>query len=272
MASKTRLDHQKHLEELYSKNQLIPRLRKEFMECDDFDFKQYLDNVGIPQDFGISLLVQMALHKRADVQTLIGLLRHHCEDAQETADMLERAIQYGLVSYDETTSKFVVNFTISDQVQDELDRFQYPLPMVVKPNKLESNLDSGYLLERGSVILKDNHHMDDVCLDHINRVNRIRFTLNLDTVSMIKNTWRNLDKPKQGESQYDFQRRVRAFEKYDRTAHDVIGLLIQEGNMFYLTHKYDKRGRIYCQGYHVNYQGTAWNKAVVEFADKEIVE
>ena len=43
------------------------------------------------------------------------------------------------------------------------------------------------------------------------------------------------------------------------------------GNHFYLTHRYDKRGRTYAQGYYINPQGNEWNKAVLEFADKEIV-
>jgi hypothetical protein len=51
-----------------------------------------------------------------------------------------------------------------------------------------------------------------------------------------------------------------------------MSLPLQEGNEFCLTHKYDKRGRIYCQGYPVNYQGALWNKAVIQLAAKEIVE
>jgi DNA-directed RNA polymerase len=43
------------------------------------------------------------------------------------------------------------------------------------------------------------------------------------------------------------------------------------GNEFYLTHRYDKRGRCYAQGYHVNPQGNDWNKAVIELAEKEVV-
>jgi DNA-directed RNA polymerase len=40
---------------------------------------------------------------------------------------------------------------------------------------------------------------------------------------------------------------------------------------FYLTNKYDKRGRTYSQGYHVNPQGADWNKGVIELADKELI-
>ena len=128
------------------------------------------------------------------------------------------------------------------------------------------------LTSGGSIILRNNHHNDDVCLDHINRVNKIRFVINTDTATMVKNKWRNLDKPKEGETKEDFEKRKKAFEKYDRTAKDVISLLVKEGNEFHLTHKYDKRGRIYCQGYHVSYQAAPWNKAVIEFADQEIIE
>ena len=47
-------------------------------------------------------------------------------------------------------------------------------------------------------------------------------------------------------------------------------ILTEESDTFYLPHKYDKRGRTYCQGYHVSYQGAAWNKAVIEFANEEV--
>jgi hypothetical protein len=143
--------------------------------------------------------------------------------------------------------------------------------MVVHPREVKDNHDTGYLLMRNSLILRDNHHDEDICLDHINRVNDIKFSHDVDTAQMISNRWRNLDKPKDGETADDFQKRVKAFEKYDRTAKEVIDLLTTHGNEFYLTHKYDKRGRCYCQGYHVNYQGAPWNKAVIELADKETV-
>lgn len=268
-------EHQLLLERLYSKNQVVRRIRSEFVNCEQFDFEEYLLKKEIPLDFGFDLLVQMVLHKRADLPTLVGILRKHFEPAedasQQTADMLLKAALCDLVDWHPVNKQFVVKFNITQDVQEELDRFQFPLPMVVMPKPVRENTDTGYLDSRGSIILKKNHHEEDVCLDHINRVNRIRFSINFDTAHMIANSWRNLDRPKPGESQQEYQKRVKAFEKYDRTAKDVINLLVQYDNEFYLTHKYDKRGRIYCQGYHVNYQGAPWNKAVIELADKEIV-
>jgi hypothetical protein len=267
--------HQMELERLYNKNQTLHRIRSEFKNCQEFDFEKYFRFKEIPEEFGYDLLVQMALHKRTTLPTLVGILRRHFEpdaDAcQQAADMLQRAAQADLVDWHQGLSLFIVKITISDDVQADLDRFQYPLPMVVPPRSVRDNRDTGYFTSRGSIILRKNHHDDDVCLDHINRVNKVRFSINYDTAYMIKNQWRNLDRPKAGESTDEFKKRVKAFEKYDRTAKQVIDHLLRYGNEFYLTHRYDKRGRIYCQGYHVNYQGAPWNKAVIELADKEFV-
>lgn len=264
--------HQMELEQLFNKNQLLPRIRAEFTECKEFNFAEYMEEHGIPAKFGIECLVQMALHKRADLTIMVGCLQALTTTPQECADLLLKCAIADLIDWSPDLEIFVVKFTISADVQAELDCFQFPLPMIVEPTYVEHNMQTGYLNSKGSLILRNNHHEDDVCLDHINRMNRIKLTLNQQTVKLVKNKWRNLDKAKQGETKADFDRRRKAFEKYDRTAKDVIGLLQSHGEDFYLTHKYDKRGRTYCQGYHVTYQGAAWNKAVVEFSNKELVE
>lgn len=270
-AGRYALQHQ--LEELFNKNQLIPRIKEEFLACKEPDFVTYMRERKVDEKFGLNLLTQMAIHKRASVSTLVGILRHHHDNVQETADAIMRCVEIGLLAYDEPLGMFVVLFWPDQEVMDEIDRYQYPLPMVVQPVHLKDNMDTGYITQmcrRGSLILKDNHHEEDICLDHLNSMNMVRFRINKQTADLVENSWRNLDKPKPGESKQDFQKRRKAFEKYDKTARDVIALVESEGETFYLTHKYDKRGRTYCQGYAINYQGTPWNKAVVEFAHQEI--
>lgn len=267
----TKSETQKELEALYSKNQTIPRITQEFRDSKEFNFKQYFKQIGIDEAFGFALMVQMALHKRCDLPTLVGLLRGYFKSSQECVDQILIAAMADLMDWDETLNIFICRVTVSQEVQDDLDRFQFPLPMVVKPKLIKNNRQSGYLLNNSSVILRDNHHEDDVCLDHLNRMNAMKLCVNLDTALMIKNKWKGLDKAKPGEPKEEFNKRKRAFAKYDRTARDVIDILIAEGNEFYLTHRCDKRGRTYCQGYHVSYQGAAWNKACVEFSDKEVV-
>jgi hypothetical protein len=271
-AADPRYELQLELEHLFNKNQTLKRIREAFLECKEFDFIDYLNQKDINPDFGLDLLVQMALHKRTTLPILTAILRPHFNDSQRTVDEIKKALEAGLLVWNSTTSQFIVQFNISEEIQAEIDRYQYPLPMVIPPRPVMDNRDTGYITTRGSIILRKNHHDDDVCLDHINRMNRIRFSIDHETANMIRNRWRNLDRPKAGESDQEFQKRVKAFEKYDHTSRQVMDKLLQEGNLFYLTHKYDKRGRIYCQGYHVNYQGAPWNKAVIELADKELVE
>jgi hypothetical protein len=266
------LEHQLLLEKLFNKNQTITRIRAEFVNFNDGQIIDYLAEKQIDEEFGLNLLIQMVLHKRTTLPTLVGILRNHFNDSQRTVEEIKKCAEADLVDWSPTAKQFIVRINISADVQEDIDRFQYPLPMVIPPRPVTDNRDTGYLLSRNSIILRKNHHDEDVCLDHINRVNRIKFSIDFDTAQMIANQWRNLDKPKENETQQDFEKRVRAFEKYDRTARQVMELLVRHGNQFYLTHKYDKRGRVYCQGYHVNYQGAPWNKAVIELADKEMVD
>lgn len=265
------IEHQKQLETLFNKNQLIPRMRKEFEDSKDVDFKAFAEYLNVDYKLLIDAMVQMALHKRADLPTLVGSLMSHSSDAQYITDCLLKMAENDCFDYDPSIDKFIVLYGISEDVQLELEAFQYPLPIVSKPKPVRNNRDTGYWNTKGSIILKKNHHEMDVCLDHINRMNNQRLCINWDVANFVKNSWSNLDKPKEGETRQEFDKRVRAFEKYDRTAKDVMLLVTKEGNNFSLAHKYDKRGRTYSQGYHINYQGTSWNKAVIEFADKELV-
>lgn len=270
MSEITLLAHQQELEKLYNKNQLIPRIKSEFINCEVFDFIDFFEQKNIPKAFGLDLLTQMALHKRCSLPTLVGIMDKHLNNVQATADMLMECAAADLIDWSPSLQIFVVKFTISADVQEELDRYQFPLPMVVPPKHLKSNMETGYYTSGGSIILKKNHTTDDVCLDHLNRCNKMQFKINHNVVEMVKNQWRNLDKPKEGETKEDFQKRKRAFEKYDRTAKEVIAKITEVSDTFHLTHRPDKRGRTYCQGYHVNYQGAPWNKAVIEFANAEI--
>lgn len=277
--SNPKIAHQIELETLYNKNQLLKRVRHEFTSNKEVDLYAYMQSRGVDPDFGYDLLVQLVLHKRTTLPTMVGILRHHAPsplipDLQAVADMILRCCEIDLCDWSPVTSQLVIRFDITPDVQQELDKYQFPLPMVVKPRELRHNTDSAYIISGdggGSVILRNNHHEDDVCLDHLNRVNKIKFSLDNETAKMIANRWRNLDKPKPGETRQDFERRKRAFEKYDRTARQVMNQVTQLGNEFYLTHKYDKRGRVYCQGYHISYQSAPWNKSVIQLTDKEVV-
>lgn len=266
------------LEELHHKNQLLPRLRAEFEIEEIFD---HADEHDLDHEFIVDLLAQMVLHKRATASTLIGILwRHFTDNHEDTtgfqhcADAIVKAAEVDFIDWHQLAQQFVLRIDVSDDVYADLERYQYPLPLVVLPKEVKTNRDTGYWsmgCAKGSLILRGGHHDDDICLDHINRVNRTALRVNPETAEMVQNQWRGLDRQKTDETKEEYLRRVKAFEKYDRTARDVMQHLFMAGNRFHLSHKYDKRGRCYAQGYHVNPQGNDWNKAVIEFADGELV-
>lgn len=268
-------EHQLMLETLYSKNQLLPRVREEFIQGlpqSMVDTITGLDALGIKDMFCLDALCQMALHKRADVPTMVGLLRHYFDgDCQKTADALGELVRNEFFIWNDSLRLFIVIYELTPAVWQSLEMFQYPLPMVIEPAELKTNLDNPYLtVEKKSVILNDNHHNGDVCLDHLNRMNKIRLKVNRDVVDTIHNSWKHLDKQRPGEDFGTFKKRQRAFDKYDRTARKVIDIITEHGNEFYLTHNVDKRGRTYCAGYHINHQGNSWNKAAILFANEEV--
>lgn len=259
---------QQELETLYNKNLATTRIKTELMNA-EFDFISYFKELDIPTKFAINLLTQMVLHKRTNMQTMVGLLSKYADTPQQVADYLEKAVHGDLVDWDVNLKVFIVAVDISPEVQQDLDRYQYPLPMIIEPLHVKDNSTTGYLTSKNSIILKNNHHEEDVVLDHINRMNLTPLRINFDVVDMIKNSWKNLDKQKEDETYQDFRKRQKAFAKYDRTAKDVMKTVTEYSDKIYLTHRYDKRLRTYCQGYHTNYQGNAWNKACVEMYEGE---
>jgi len=260
---------QVELEILYSKHQSLRLIKQEAIEA---GLPAMLKDKGIDIEFGLEALAQMQLHKQADMATLGGiLLKHfdHMEDpAQACSDALFDMAQYDFINFNTDTRKFVLRYAVSADIEDRIEMFQYPLPMIDPPRTVTSNRQTGYETIRGSLVLRNNHTDDDICLDHINAANSVPLRINNDTVSFVQNKWAGLDKQKSDESREDFLKRRTAFKTYDHVSRDVINVMNIHGR-FWLTHKYDKRGRTYAQGYHVNYQSNDWCKACVEFADGE---
>ncbi|WP_281523611.1 hypothetical protein [Turicimonas muris] len=264
-----KIEGQRLLEKKYSNNQLIPRIKKEIASMQLVEAITIVHNLD--KSFVESFLVQLILHKRIHISSLIGVLRNKRDSAQEVCDEVIKCIAAGLATLDFNTQMIIVKFDISPEVKEELDRFQFPLPMIVRPRKVRSNRDIGYLENKGSIILRDNYTEEDVCLDSINRLNKIPLKLNMEVVRNIQNQRDHIDHPKVGETVEEWQDRRKQFDDYNKQAMFVMELMNGLSDEFYLTHSYDKRGRIYCRGYHINYQGNDYAKAVVEFAEKELV-
>ncbi len=260
-------------EKLYSKYQTVDVIRDNFCNA---GFVEAFQEHNVEPVFGIDFLTQMYLHIRCKPKVIINCLLKHFIDwenpAQKCAEEIERLFDLEFVLWDEDEFQFVSRFMLTDDLVEKINQFQYPLPMVEPPLKIHRNNQTGYLTISGSLLLKKNHHKDDICIDHINRLNQVPLSINTNVLSFVQNSWRDLDKRKATESQREFQKRQKAFQKYDEASKAVLKSLISVGENIWFTHRFCKRGRTYCQGYHANYQGNSWNKACIELGQKELLK
>lgn len=220
------------------------------------------------------ILVQVYLHKRMNIPTIVGCIRNSCASAEEASALVVKCINNRWVLYDFSRKEITVRYIPDNDIIEKLDQFQFPPPLLCKPKPIKKNTDSAYYTIKVDNIILNQRYLPkekkiDACLDHINRMNQVVFKLNLDVVEAIENHWEGTLHPKEGESLEDFQKKERAFAKYNRNAHKLIKMIVDAGNRFYLAHHYDKRGRINSQGYYINYQGNDWCKGCIEFADEE---
>lgn len=159
--------------------------------------------------------------------------------------------------------EIVSQMALPRNLQDFIENSQYLPPMVCKPLKLTHNFSSGYLTHNDSLILgTGNHHDGDICLDVLNTMNGVALKLDTDFLSTVE---------EEPTFELDTQDKEDLWREFKTQSYKFYMLMVQCGNKFYLNHKVDKRGRIYCSGYHISTQGTAFKKASIEFAREEVV-
>ena len=183
--------------------------------------------------------------------------------------------------------QLVSNILLSDQLMQDMENVQYLPPMLCEPKELKNNRESGYLTFNDSLMLgSGNHHEGDLCLDVLNRMNQVRLKLDTDflckieedpnsefTVEKIKEAaWERGEDISDHEAMDRVEQQKENWKNFKQQSYEFYSLIAKCGNTFHLTHKVDKRGRIYSQGYHLNTQGTSFKKAMIEFAEQEIVE
>jgi DNA-directed RNA polymerase len=220
----------------------------------------------IPVPFGINVLVQMSIYNICNPETLVGLCKSKYT-AQHTADLLYKLAELDVIDY--YSDLFRVKYLPDKLLLEELKNSIFVLPMIIEPEEITNNKDTGYVCITGSHIImgdKINRHNKEICLDHINRLNKIPLTINKEVISFMKNKW----KTKRTDTKEDLQKKDKALTLFNNQCKSVYNKLNKFEKM-YLTHKYDKRGRTYCVGYHINYMGNEYQKSVVELHKQELI-
>lgn len=170
--------------------------------------------------------------------------------------------------------EIVSRLALSEKLIHWCENTQYLPPMIVKPIEVKNNKDTGYLTTKDSLILgKGNFHNGNICLDAINIANSVQLKLDTDFVSKYELEFNPSTKPKRkAVTPMGLRKAVENFSHYKQMTYRTMALIAITNNQFYLTHRVDKRGRLYSCGYHINAQGTAYNKACIEFAIEEHID
>lgn len=157
----------------------------------------------------------------------------------------------------------VSHIPLSEKLVTFIEESQFLPPMVCEPLELTHNYSSGYLTHNDSLILgTGNHHDGDICLDVLNTMNKVALKLDTDFLCKVE---------EEPTFELDTQDKLDQWNRFKEQSYMMYSLLASQGNRFYFNHKVDKRGRIYCHGYHVSTQGTSFKKAMLEFAKEELV-
>lgn len=161
--------------------------------------------------------------------------------------------------------QMVFNFAMSSQLEKFINQVKYLPPMICEPRTVKSNYDSGYLTKKDSLILgTGNFHTEEICLDSINKFNSIPLSLDVELLKTYSEE--PSDKIKSDVN------KLAQWNSMVKDSYRVYKDLVQQGNRFYLTHKVDKRGRTYSQGYHLSTQANSFRKAIIDLAEKEMIE
>jgi len=154
------------------------------------------------------------------------------------------------------------NFKLDSKTKAFISKTQFLPPMVVQPKEVTNNTNCGrYTFEESVLLGKQTHHNQEVCLDILNKLNSMAFQLDthmLDKPHVSKAALTGIDKQN--------------FDTYVLECDEVQQYLLNEDNKFWFIHQYDFRGRIYSSGYHINYQGTEFNKAIIDLAQAEVIQ
>ena len=214
----------------------------------------------------VSIFTVTLLEQSTTYQAMIGRLSHKIKVKDSIdrfkilADIIGLISQTGLIDIDSPGQGQHINISTLYDMEVDIPVEERHVIVTDRPQPIEMNKDSIH----GSMLMghRMNHHNDEICLHHLNRLNQIPLQLNKAFVNAYTETPKNEPKTQQTKDQWR-QFMKESFGKYQE--------ILKHKKPFYLIHKYDTRGRTYACGYHVTSQGNSYKKAIVELANEELI-
>lgn len=140
-----------------------------------------------------------------------------------------------------------------------IEQFMYVPPCLEKP-RWSANDKGGLQTVKDSAILgRQNFHHEFQALDALNLLQDIAWEIDPKMVCMREKPNKPLDTPD----------KFKQFATLRNSSKKVYNEYADR--KFYFIWKFDKRGRMYSSGYHINLQSTDYKKALLNFAKKETI-
>lgn len=213
------------------------------------------------------------------LQAVVGQVLHNFKFEEFTRRL--KAIEYLLIycpHCDVRTIKGAERAYVSTDIRldaDEklrLNQQGVTLPSVAPLRKVTRNGTIGYRTFDKSVIMGGKHHNFKANLNHVNRRNRVGFSIEPRVFLRYEPEFDDTKKiTKRGtiETDTEVQDRKKSWDQVYDAMPATLKLLL--GKKLHFAHRKDNRYRTYCEQYIVNYQGDDTQKAIVELYKKEVI-
>ena len=266
-------------ENMFSKHQIRKILREEFQE---FFTEEESKSNRRKVETQLDVLGILAQRKHVYFDTLIEMLvekENILDSKEQLADWIFELAERDLLILEPIKGKDNIKvwakYELDEETEQVINGLKSLPPMIVKPletNGKNNNRGSGYLtIGSDSLILNDNYHTKDIDSKFLDLVNSVEYSLNPDVIMNIRNCWGDLFDEETNKLTVEYKQKLQSFEEFEKYSIKFMAMLVNQDNKFWFTHKYDKRGRIYPMGYWVTYMGNSYQKASIEFANKELV-
>ena len=153
-------------------------------------------------------------------------------------------------------------FILDEEEADAFDTVMYPPPMLSKPLEWTDNRSGGWLTNEEHIILGNsyNRHDEYQAVDAINQLQAIEWELDPYIIAM--------------EEEANSEEFETVKQQLTWGAHKELSKKIYQeylGRKFHFVWRFDKRGRSYSSGYHINIQSTGYKKASLTFGNKHLI-
>jgi len=283
--------NQRELEYTYSKRHLMDVLSEDIQiswvseivyAIESYRNKHYsydsknkrISKLGDSLDLAVTIILNILKcnGKMTTIQQIATSVANEIDDdlvssvmtAAELLAVCEDGSVFVLVSHDYPDNPFGTlavrpRIKPSEEVLVKIDQYMYVPPSVELPQWL-NNWCGGLQTVKDSVVLgKQNTHSEYQALDALNILQRIEWELDDYMLLCPEEPNKPLDTPEKF-------KQFTVFKKASRAVYDLY-----KDKRFYFIWKFDKRGRMYSNGYHINLQSTDYKKSILNFAHKEII-